>query len=128
MLVVAISPWLAATFDGFGITLNAIRGFLGLEKAASYIATKIAPVIINGMVNTIATLINIVIKRIFNSIVENIDGVIITSLLNGLTDNISVKPYEEIINFVSMFFSFGSFIAGILDFCTDGWFDGIISI
>ena len=126
LLVVAISPWLAATFDGFGITLNVIRGFFGLQKAATYVATKIAPVIINGFVSPILTLIRTVLIKIFNSVALNLESTFISYMLSKLTSNISYMTYVEMINFVAMFFSLGSFIAGILDFITDGLFDGCI--
>ena len=75
---------------------------------------------------SILTLIRTVLIKIFNSVAINLESTFISYMLSKLTTNISYMPYIEMINFIAMFFSLGSFIAGILDFFTDGLFDGNI--
>ena len=131
IIMTLLIPQVAGSYDVIGKGLEVSFKFLARFKWLSKIV-KFVNMLLTGVVSKVVgifskffTFIRTAIWRITGAIIANSVttgiGILMCKIANSFMKNV-----EKLILFVSMFFSFGSIIAGILDIVTDNNLNGII--
>ncbi len=119
--------------SGAAISYN-VTGFI-IERAVKKSGWKYGYQVLKGTLPKVRGLytkfysaIRAVVGRVAKSLINKIGNSLIASVIKAITNIVSKGKWNttEIYYSISMFFSLGSFIAGLLDFSSDGRFDGKI--
>lgn len=125
-----MNPGVAATYDTLGNLLKAYYRSKGKTYAVNYIKNKIVPVFTHSFMNNFLTAIRRAIQKICGATLNNLGSSAMGKVFSCLKNIICGKNYSGITIFdvISMLFSIGSFVSGVLDWISDGKMNGKVKI
>ena len=121
-----LMPYAVAPYDVIGNGLAWLAKKAGFSLVWNKLLTGVVPKVIS-IFSKFFTLIRTIIWRVTGSLISNTVYLMISKLNGLLLETANNETIKALWIVVSMFFSFGSMIAGVLDLA-DGDFDGRISI
>ena len=121
-----LMPYAVAPYDVIGNSLAWLAKTNGINLVWNKLLTSVVPKVV-GIFSSFFTIIRTVIWRVTGSMLSNGLYTFISRITGKLLRFAQNETINNLWTLISMFFSFGSMIAGVLDFA-DGDFNGYIAI
>ncbi len=120
-VVIIVAPSFASSYDILGKALDAILRRKGVTSAATYLLTTTIPRV-KGVYSKFHTAIRKVFYRATGRALNICTSAAVSKFISKVSSILKSTNVKQTISFVSMFLSVGSFIAGITDYITNGYF------
>ena len=125
--IAILSPNFYWPYDIIGNTVERFCKVFGIKRVSTYLLTTAIPKF-RGMFSKGFTLIRTAIWRTTGYFISNAVTNSINRIMNAFIRALNDPIVSNVLYAISCFFSPGAFVAGVLDFFTDGCFNGNIVV